>query len=261
MRALDALKRIGNSLFVVEHEIDVVKHADWLVDVGPAAGQAGGQILYSGPPEGLRAVSNSETAKYLFRTRGNRQYQRRKPVGWLKLRNITRNNLADVDVDIPLGIFACVTGVSGSGKSTLISQALIDLFTAEFGARSRKHRSQTDEDLNGLDDATPRSDTSGEIAGGLQGIRRLVVVDQKPIGRTPRSNMATYTGLFDTCELCLQTRKWPKRENTMRDASHSTSTKGRCETCRGEGFVCVELLFLPECLLTVPYMQGLALQC
>ena len=103
MRALDALKRIGNSLFIVEHEIEVVKHADWLVDVGPAAGQAGGQILYSGPPKGLDAIGNSETAKYLFRKKRNRPHEPREPIGWLKLRNIARNNLCGIDVDLPLG--------------------------------------------------------------------------------------------------------------------------------------------------------------
>jgi excinuclease ABC subunit A len=216
MRALDALKRVGNSLFVVEHEIDVVKHADWLVDVGPAAGQAGGQILYSGPPEGLRAVSNSETAKYLFRKKNDRTYERREPTGWLKLRKITRNNLADVDVDLPLGVLACITGVSGSGKSTLISRVLIDLVAAELG-----HTSQPDDDLNDLDNE-PAIGTSGEVAGGLQGIRRLVVVDQKPIGRTPRSNMATYTGLFDRVRTLFANTKMAKARKYDVCASRST---------------------------------------
>ena len=250
MRALDALKRVGNSLFVVEHEMDVVKHADWLVDVGPAAGQAGGQILYSGPPEGLRAVSNSETAKYLFRGRRNHPYERREPVGWLKLRNITRNNLVGVDVDLPLGVLACVTGVSGSGKSTLISQALIDLVAAELG-----HTSQTDEDLNGLD-SDPVIGTSGEIAGGLQGIRRLVVVDQKPIGRTPRSNMATYTGLFDYVRTLFANTKMAKARKYDAGRFSFNVAKGRCETCRGEGFVCVELLFLPSVYSPCPTCKG-----
>jgi excinuclease ABC subunit A len=250
MRALDALKRVGNSLFVVEHEIDVIKHADWLVDVGPAAGQAGGQILYSGQPEGLRAVSNSETAKYLFRTKGNHSYRRREPVGWLKLRNITRNNLTAVDVDLPLGILACVTGVSGSGKSTLISQALIDLVTIELGRPS-----QSDEDLNDLDSA-PVTGTSGEISGGLQGIRRLVVVDQKPIGRTPRSNMATYTGLFDHVRTLFANTKMSRARKYDAGRFSFNVAKGRCETCSGEGSVCVELLFLPSVYSPCPTCKG-----
>jgi excinuclease ABC subunit A len=250
MRALDALKRVGNSLFVVEHEIDVVKHADWLVDVGPAAGQAGGQILYSGPPEGLRAVSNSETAEYLFRKKNDRTYERREPTGWLKLRKITRNNLADVDVDLPLGVLACITGVSGSGKSTLISQVLIDLVAAELG-----HTSQPDDDLNDLDNE-PAIGTSGEVAGGLQGIRRLVVVDQKPIGRTPRSNMATYTGLFDRVRTLFANTKMAKARKYDAGRFSFNVAKGRCETCSGEGFVCVELLFLPSVYSPCPTCKG-----
>jgi excinuclease ABC subunit A len=250
MRALDALKRVGNSLFVVEHEIEVIKNADWLVDVGPAAGQGGGQILYSGPPEGLRAVSSSETAKYLFRGTGNRPHDRRAPVRWLKLQNVTRNNLSSVNVDIPLGIFACVTGVSGSGKSTLISQALIDLVTTELGDAA-----QANEGLEGLD-SEPAIRTSGEIAGGLQGIRRLIVVDQKAIGRTPRSNMATYTGLFDHVRTLFATTKMAKGRKYDAGRFSFNVVKGRCETCSGEGFVCVELLFLPSVYSPCPTCNG-----
>lgn len=250
MRALEALKRVGNSLFVVEHEMEVIKHADWLVDVGPAAGQAGGQILYSGPPDGLRGVTSSETARYLFPRRSNNSNTRRAPNGWLKLRNVVRNNLFGVDVDLPLGVLACVTGVSGSGKSTLISQALVDLATSELG-----HTSQADEDLDPLD-SDPVIGTSGKIAGGLQGIRRLVVVDQKPIGRTPRSNMATYTGLFDHVRTLFANTKMAKERKYDAGRFSFNVAKGRCETCSGEGFVCVELLFLPSVYSPCPTCKG-----
>lgn len=250
MRALDALKRIGNSLFVVEHEIEIVKHADWLVDVGPAAGQAGGQILYSGPPDGLRDVTNSETAKYLFREKCADPYRRREPLGWLKLRNITRNNLVGVDVDLPLGVLACVTGVSGSGKSTLISQALIDLVTTELGQTL-----QTEGDPTELE-GSPMIGTSGELTNGLQGIRRLVVVDQKPIGRTPRSNMATYTGLFDHVRNLFANTKAAKARKYDAGRFSFNVAKGRCDTCSGEGFVCVELLFLPSVYSPCPTCKG-----
>jgi excinuclease ABC subunit A len=250
MRALNTLKQVGNSLFVVEHEIEVVKHADWLVDVGPGAGEGGGQILYSGPPEGLQAVSNSETGKYLFRIKCDRRNQRREPTVWLKLRNIVRNNLAGVDVDLPLGVFACVTGVSGSGKSTLVSQALIDLVTAELG-----HPSQTDDDQDDLDGA-PAAGTLGQIVGGIQGIRRLVVVDQKPIGRTPRSNMATYTGLFDHVRALFANTPMAKSRKYDAGRFSFNVAKGRCETCSGEGFVCVELLFLPSVYSPCPTCKG-----
>ncbi len=250
MRALEALKRVGNSLFVVEHEMEVIKHADWLVDVGPAAGQAGGQIIYSGPPDGLRGVTSSETARYLFPRRSNNSHSRRAPTGWLKLRNIARNNLAGIDVDLPLGVLACITGVSGSGKSTLISQALIDLAMSELG-----HTSQAEEDLDPLDGA-PIIGTSGKIAGGLQGIRRLVVVDQKPIGRTPRSNMATYTGLFDHVRALFANTKMAKGRKYDAGRFSFNVEKGRCETCDGEGFVCVELLFLPSVYSPCPTCKG-----
>ena len=250
MRALNALKEVGNSLFVVEHEIEVIKHADWIVDVGPAAGQEGGRILYSGQPDGLRAIRNSETAKYLFRTPGHRSHERRGPKAWLKLRNITRNNLTNIDVDIPLGLLACVTGVSGSGKSTLISQALMDLATTELG-----HTPQTDEEANVLE-SDPVVETSGEIVDGLQGIRRLVVVDQKPIGRTPRSNMATYTGLFDHVRTLFATTKLAKTRKYDAGRFSFNVAKGRCETCKGEGFVCVELLFLPSVYSPCPTCRG-----
>ena len=250
MRALNALKEVGNSLFVVEHEIEVIKHADWIVDVGPAAGQEGGRILYSGQPDGLRAIRNSETAKYLFRTPEHRSHERRGPKAWLKLRNITRNNLTNIDVDIPLGLLACVTGVSGSGKSTLISQALMDLATTELG-----HTPQTDEEANVLE-SDPVVETSGEIVDGLQGIRRLVVVDQKPIGRTPRSNMATYTGLFDHVRTLFATTKLAKTRKYDAGRFSFNVAKGRCETCRGEGFVFVELLFLPSVYSPCPTCRG-----
>lgn len=250
MRALDALKKVGNSLFVVEHEIEIVKHADWLVDVGPAAGQAGGQILYSGPPAGLQGVKNSETAKYLFRRKNSQAYERRKPTNWVRLRKITRNNLAGIDVDLPLGVLVSITGVSGSGKSTLISQALIDLVATELG-----HKSVAEDDPNELD-SEPVIETSGEIVGGLPGIRRLVVVDQKPIGRTPRSNMATYTGLFDYVRSLFANTKMAKARKYDAGRFSFNVAKGRCETCSGEGFVCVELLFLPSVYSPCPTCKG-----
>jgi excinuclease ABC subunit A len=250
MRALDALKRVGNSLFVIEHEIEIVKHADWLVDVGPAAGQDGGQILYSGKPEGLRNITNSETARYLFRGRRTHPHRRRDPSGWLKLRKITRNNLVGVDVDLPLRVLASVTGISGSGKSTLISQALIDLVATEL-----EHVSKSEEDPDGLE-TEPKIETSGEIVGGLEGIRRLVVVDQKPIGRTPRSNMATYTGLFDHVRNLFANTKLAKARKYDAGRFSFNVAKGRCETCTGEGFICVELLFLPSVYSPCPACKG-----
>jgi len=133
LRALDRLKAQGNSIFVVEHELDVMRHADWIVDVGPGAGQHGGQVLYSGPVPGLADVEQSRTREYLFDNRTPPGRKPREPKGWLRLEEVTRNNLHGVDVSFPLGVFTTVTGVSGSGKSSLVSQALVELVAAALG--------------------------------------------------------------------------------------------------------------------------------
>ncbi|MGX1165786.1 excinuclease ABC subunit A [Bradyrhizobium sp. USDA 372] len=247
--ALDRLKGAGNSIFVVEHEIEVIKHADWLVDVGPDAGDGGGLILYSGPPAGLSAIAQSRTAHYLAHPRKKLPTVRREPEGDLKLRGVTRNNLRGLDVDIPLGIIASITGVSGSGKSSLISQFLVETVAAHLG-----HSLATDADDDSL---APTVETlGGKIVAGLDHVNRLVVVDQKPIGRTPRSNLATYTGLFDHVRKLFAAT--PQAKSRRYDAGRFSFNvaKGRCATCEGEGFVCVELLFLPSVYAPCPTCKG-----
>jgi excinuclease ABC subunit A len=249
LRALDRLKAAGNSLFVVEHELDIVRHADWIVDVGPGAGEQGGEILYSGPISGLSDVSQSQTRRYLFAHGEKPAKAPRAPVTWLRLRGVTRNNLVRLDVDIPLGLFTSVTGISGSGKSSLISQFLVDAVGDMLG-----HRGDSAGEDDGLD--RPVETLGGEIIGGLDGIERLVVVDQKPIGRTPRSNLATYTGLFDHVrKLFAATRQARARRYDAGRFSFNVA-KGRCETCQGEGFVTVELLFLPSVYAPCPTCKG-----
>src|SRR6202012_864795 len=133
LRALDRLKAAGNSLFVVEHELDVIRHADWIVDVGPAAGEKGGEILYSGPLAGLEKITNSQTGRHLFGKQTSPWRDPREPRGWLRLSGVTRNNLRKLDAAFPLGVLTTVTGVSGSGKSSLVSQVLVELVAAQLG--------------------------------------------------------------------------------------------------------------------------------
>jgi excinuclease ABC subunit A len=194
LEALDGLKAQGNSLFVVEHELDVVRRADWIVDVGPAAGVHGGEILYSGPPAGLAQVEASETRRHLFSTTTPRPAPKRTPTSWLRLRGVTRNNLNDVDVDVPHGALTAVTGISGSGKSSLISQALVALVRQGLGQAADDEGSDDDDRGDPVERALDAEDAGvvvGAIAAGLDVVTRLVQVDQNPIGRTPRSNLAT----------------------------------------------------------------------
>lgn len=249
--ALDSLKKSGNSLFIVEHDLDVIRHADWLVDVGPAAGEKGGEILYCGVPEGLKQVSNSQTRKYLFREEGKPEREVRNPTGWLKLKAVSRNNLENLNVAFPLGVFVAVTGVSGSGKSTLVSQVLVELVAEHLG-----HELPVETDETETLEHPEQPITTGSISSGLENIKRLVRVDQKPIGRTPRSNMATYTGLFDNVrKLFADTPEARKRRYDAGRFSFNVA-KGRCEHCLGEGFVMVELLFLPSVYSPCPTCHG-----
>jgi excinuclease ABC subunit A len=254
LAALQQLKAGGNSLFVVEHELDVVKAADWIVDVGPAAGEHGGVVLYSGPPEGLGRVKESRTRQYLFddREAGERASRVvREPRGWLRLEAVCRNNIQDLDVDFPLGVLTSVTGVSGSGKSSLVSQALVELVSSELG-----HKAPAVDDEGEELERSVSDETGGRIVAGLAAIKRLVRVDQKPIGRTPRSNLATYTGLFDHVRKLFASTKAARARRYDAGRFSFNVAKGRCEHCEGEGFVCVELLFLPSVYAPCPTCGG-----
>jgi excinuclease ABC subunit A len=231
--AFERLRSAGNSLFVVEHDLDVICHADWLVDVGPGAGEQGGYVLYSGAPAGLEQVEQSQTRKYLF--------------GPQKL----PNNLDHLDAAFPLGVFTSVTGVSGSGKSSLVSQALVELVAEHLGDPVAPEEEETEE----LEAAPPIA-TGGAIASGMESIHRLVRVDQTPIGRTPRSNLATYTGLFDHVRKLFAATKMARSRHYDAGRFSFNVAKGRCETCQGEGFVFVELLFLPSVYAPCPTCHG-----
>ncbi len=217
---LDRLKASGNSLFVVEHDLDVVRRADWVVDIGPGAGEAGGRVLYSGPVAGLEDVAESATSAHLFGRAERLEHDVRVPQGWLPLAGVTRHNLRDLSVDIPLCVLTAVTGVSGSGKSTLVSQVLAEDETA------------------------------------LESFDRLVLVDQRPIGRTPRSNLATYTGMFDAVRKLYAATDEARARGYGAGRFSFNVPEGRCETCQGEGFVAVELLFLPGTYAPCPECHG-----
>jgi excinuclease ABC subunit A len=252
LSALDQLKAAGNSLFVVEHDLDVIRRADWIVDVGPAAGEHGGHILYSGPSSGLAHVAESQTRRFLFLEHAFKSKKPREPKGWLKLSGVTRNNLNKLDVAFPLGAFTTVTGVSGSGKSSLVSQALVELVAKELGQQTP---SAAEEEGEELERATV-APVGGRISGGMDGVRRLVVVDQKSIGRTPRSNLATYTGLFDHVRKLFAATKAASARKYDAGRFSFNVAKGRCENCEGEGFVMVELLFLPSVYAPCPTCHG-----
>lgn len=243
LAVLGRLKEAGNTVFVVEHQLDVVRQADWLVDVGPLAGEHGGRVLHSGPPAALAEVAESATRRFLFGGAAPAARPPRTPSGALRLEGVRRHNVRGVDVAFPLGVFTAVTGVSGSGKSTLVGQVLAGVLADRLASSAGDRPEEPAE----------RDCVS---ARGLEAVDRLVQVDQKPIGRTPRSNLATYTGLFDVVrKLFAETDT--ARERGYRAGRFSFNVAGgRCETCQGEGFVSVELLFLPSTYAPCPDCHG-----
>jgi excinuclease ABC subunit A len=248
LEVLEQLKSSGNSVFVVEHNMDVVRRADWLVDVGPRAGEGGGEVLYSGPVDGLAGIESSVTRPFLFDDGGSVQRgdagtaPAREPQEWLELKDITRHNLRGLDAAFPLGVLTAVTGVSGSGKSTLVSKVL-----GEVVGSGLKAPAEQDEPAEPL--------KLGSVLGNHR-IDRLVTVDQKPIGRTPRSNLATYTGLFDAVRKEFAATEQAKASRFGAGRFSFNVAGGRCETCQGEGFVAVELLFLPGSYGPCPECAG-----
>jgi excinuclease ABC subunit A len=252
MGALEQLKRGGNSLFVVEHDLEVMRRAEWIVDVGPDAGASGGRVLYSGPLEGLREVAESHTPRYLFADRKPVARKARNPRGWLELKQVTRNNLRDLAISFPIGVLTVVTGVSGAGKSSLVSVALTDLLADRVVGQQAAVQEETSEDPV----LSAAQVTSGRITAGGNFIRRVVAVNQKPIGRTPRSNLATYTGFFDEVRRLFAATAAAKSHRYSASRFSFNVKGGRCPTCEGEGFVCIELLFMPSVYAPCPACRG-----
>lgn len=242
-RLLETLKRlrdIGNSVIVVEHDQDAIMLADYVVDIGPGAGEHGGQIVASGTPAEIQANPASLTGQYIS---GKKQieYKRARtqadPARWLKLNNTTGNNLKDVSVEIPIGLLTCVTGVSGSGKSTLINDTLYRVVATHLYGSSTE--------------AAPY----GSIEG-LEFFDKVVDVDQSPIGRTPRSNPATYTGLFTPIRDLFASVP-ESRSRGYGPGRYSFNVKGgRCEACQGDGVIRVEMHFLPDVYVPCDVCKG-----
>ncbi len=264
LRALRGLVEAGNTVLVVEHDMAVVAACDWVVDVGPGAGFQGGEVLFSGPLDGLAAVEKSVTARYQFEHVHTTDVRpadssARSPKGELLVEAITRHTVSGLDVRVPLGVVTVITGVSGSGKTTVL-----DVLHDAVGHDLARVEDQPDADTDDREDteeAATRTDgpdlSFGSVtATGATVPSRLVRITQKPIGRTPRSNLATYTGLFDHVRT-LFARTPLARERGYRAGRFSFNVAaGRCATCQGEGSVAVELLFLPGTYSTCPTCHG-----
>lgn len=236
LQSLRLLLEAGNSLVIVEHNLDVIAEADWLTEVGPGPGHLGGEIVYNGAPSGLARVSCSPTAGYLFDKHRPGLRRRRLPECWLELEQITCNNIHGLDVRIPLERMTAITGVSGSGKSTLLARVLPTLL---------QRLDKTPEDEESEEDSLV-PEVHGKITAGGTSLKRLVRIDQNPIGRTPRSNLATYTGFFDTVRKLFADTDEAKKRSFDASRFSFNLPAGRCPACEGQGQITIELMFMPQ---------------
>ena len=235
---LKRLRDLGNTLIVVEHDEETMLEADYLVDIGPGAGTHGGQIVAAGSPGEVMQCPNSITGMYLS---GRRQVPLppalRQPKGWITVRNARAHNLKGIDVSFPLGVITCVTGVSGSGKSSLVNEILFKALSRDLN-RSRQRPGPHD----GID--------------GIDQLDKIIAIDQSPIGRTPRSNPATYTGMFDAIRDVFAATPDAKARGYKSNRFSFNVKGGRCEACSGDGIVKIEMHFLPDVYVPCDVCKG-----
>jgi len=235
---LKHLRDLGNTVIVVEHDEDTMRNADWIVDIGPGAGEHGGQIVAEGTAEDLMKCPESITGQYLSgKLKIPVPETRRVPTGWLTIRGAEEHNLKKIDVDFPLGVMTCVTGVSGSGKSSLVNEILYKHLAKKL---NRAHT------------------IPGRFAGmdGLEKLDKVIAIDQSPIGRTPRSNPATYTGVFDMIRDLFAATPDAKARGYSKGRFSFNVKGGRCEACSGDGIVKIEMHFLPDVYVPCEVCRG-----
>ncbi len=238
LHTLCQLRDLGNTLIVVEHDEDTMRAADFVVDIGPGAGEHGGEVIAAGTAEDIMKCENSITGDYLSgRKRIPVPDVRRKPTGYLKVKGARQNNLKNIDVEIPLGIMTCVTGVSGSGKSSLINEILYKSLARKL---NRAHTIAGDHD--GIE--------------GVEQLDKVINIDQSPIGRTPRSNPATYTGVFDQIRDLFAATADAKARGYKKGRFSFNVKGGRCEACSGDGILKIEMNFLPDVYVPCEVCQG-----
>ena len=240
IETLIRLRELGNTVIVVEHDEDTIKVADWVVDIGPGAGEHGGEVIYSGPVKGLLKSKESITGMYVSGRRRIPVPAKRRPPGeqWLQIKGAREHNLKNLDVGIPLGLFVAITGVSGSGKSSLIGDILLPTLMQKIYKSKLspgRHKSIT----------------------GIEFLDKVIDIDQSPIGRTPRSNPATYTGVFDNIRKLFATTAEAKVRGYLPGRFSFNVSGGRCEACSGDGTIKIEMNFLPDVYVPCEVCKGM----